>query len=83
MPIYIDGFRQWGGGVVDGLRVRADTDALGIRTGRRSPGDPPGLLWERAGDLTEIVGALLVLPAPDQRWAPRLVLGAAPTLWTP
>jgi hypothetical protein len=69
----LDGFRQWPEGWHDGIRVRSGTDALGIRT------DPSGgLVWERAGTLTDVVTALLALPAPWESSAPRLIIGTGP-----
>ncbi|ONI83738.1 hypothetical protein ALI22I_35370 [Saccharothrix sp. ALI-22-I] len=76
----VDAFRSWPGGWLDCLRVRSATEAMGLRS---NGGDPPGLLWERTGALAEVVEALIGLPAPGARTAPRLVLGTAPQLWMP
>ena len=76
----VDAFRAWPGGWLDCLRVLSATDSMGIRT---DGGDPPGLLWERVGDLGDVVDGLITLPAPAERLAPRLVRCAAPQIWTP
>ncbi|MEO6089152.1 MAG: hypothetical protein ABIQ18_39170 [Umezawaea sp.] len=76
----VDAFRAWPGGWLDCLRVLSATDSMGIRT---NGGEPPGLLWERVGELGDVVDGLITLPAPVERLAPRLVRGAAPQLWTP
>ena len=46
-------------------------------------GEQPELVWDVAGTLTDVVAELLVLPAPSERTAPRLVVGTPPALWTP
>lgn len=76
----IDGFRAWPTGWFDAIRVRSAGDVVGIRT---DCGDPPGIVWERTGGLSEVVEGLLTLPAPGHRLAPRLVIGRASALWTP
>ncbi|MBB5808210.1 hypothetical protein F4560_007978 [Saccharothrix ecbatanensis] len=76
----VDAFREWPDGWLDCLRVRSATDAMALRS---AGGDPPAMTWEKTGGLVEVVGELLTLPAPDERTAPRLVLGAALRLWTP
>ena len=84
----IDGLRTWPTGWFDAIRIRSASDVLGIRT---DCGDPPGIVWERTGGLVEIIDALIELPPPDARTAPRRVIGAAPRLvivpgprlWTP
>jgi hypothetical protein len=40
------------------------------------------MVWDVAGTLNDVVAELLVLPAPNDPAAPRLVVGTAP-LWTP
>jgi hypothetical protein len=79
-PVELDGFRAWPGGWVDGIRICSGTNVLGIRT---SPDEPPAITWERTGTLPQVVAELLVLPAPRDRLAPRLVVASAPILWTP
>ncbi|GLZ29379.1 hypothetical protein Lesp02_15690 [Lentzea sp. NBRC 105346] len=69
----LDGFRTWPHGWRDGIRIRSATDALGIRM---TPDQE--IVWERTGTLTDVIGELLVLPAPDEPNAPRLVLGLGP-----
>ena len=80
----LDATRVWPGGWRDCIRVRDETDALGLRI--RMPADQhskPEIVWEDSGGLADVVNALLVLPAPDTRHAPKLTIGSAPTLWTP
>lgn len=80
VPVRVDGYRSWPGGWTDAIRVHSDTEAMGLR----SDGcEPPGIVFERTGSLMHVVEGLLSLPAPSDRLAPRLVLGAAPKLWTP
>jgi hypothetical protein len=76
----VDAFREWPDGWMDCLRVRSATDVMALRS---AGGDPPAMTWERTGDLAEVVDALIGLPAPGERTAPRLVRGVAPQLWTP
>ncbi|PWW50279.1 hypothetical protein [Actinokineospora spheciospongiae] len=74
----LDGVRIWSDYVADAVRIRSETDCFGTRT------DPDGgVLWHRAGTLAELVDGLLELPAPGTHGAPALVIGRAPTLWTP
>ena len=80
--VLTNGFRVWPGGWADVLGVFAETDAQAARV------NPAGeLVWERTGDLTYVLEGLLELPAPDDPWAPRLVLRStrrpAPELWIP
>ncbi|SHG97366.1 hypothetical protein [Streptoalloteichus hindustanus] len=78
--VEIDGFREWPEGSRDVIGVRSPTEVTGLRmTGE----DPPGIVWERTGSLGEVVLALLSLPAPGDRLAPRRITGSAPRLWTP
>jgi hypothetical protein len=73
-PVELHGLRTWlGVPVVDAIRIRMDTDALGVRVDSEG-----GLLWHRDGDLTTVVDALLELPAPWDPRAPRLIIGSAP-----
>jgi len=80
----LEGFKRWPHGWRDCIRVREETDALGIRI--RVPADRhtnPEIVWEYSGTLAEVVERLMTLPAPDTRLAPQLVVGNAPALWTP
>ncbi|WP_158852379.1 hypothetical protein [Saccharothrix deserti] len=80
VPTEVDGFRLWPDGRHDAIRVRSSTDAMALR----ADGDePPGIVWERAGSLSDVVEGLLSLPAPTQRFAPRLIVASAPALWLP
>lgn len=81
-PDELDAVKVWPQGWRDGIRVRSESDALGIRVRLNSP---PEIVWERGGTLVEVVGGLLCLPAPGHRLAPRLAVGSAPAgaLWTP
>jgi hypothetical protein len=74
----INAVRPWPGGYADALRVRYTTDAAGIRCDHTG-----GVLWQRDGTLAEVVDGLLALPTPGSRLAPRLVVGRAPSPWTP
>jgi hypothetical protein len=74
--VCIDGWRGWPGGCRDAIGIKASTDACAIRL---LCGE---MVWDVAGTLTDVVAELLVLPAPSDPTAPRLVMGAAP-LWTP
>jgi hypothetical protein len=80
----LDAARIWSAGWRDCIRVREETDAIGLRI--RVPADKhtaPAIVWERSGTLAEVVHELLALPAPGERHAPTLITGAAPKLWTP
>ncbi|GAA3891966.1 hypothetical protein GCM10022243_66130 [Saccharothrix violaceirubra] len=80
IPARVDGYRLWPDGWHDALRVHGDSDAMALR----ADGDePPGIVWERTGSLSDVVEGLMSLPAPTQRFAPRLVVASAPALWTP
>ncbi|EWC61900.1 hypothetical protein UO65_2833 [Actinokineospora spheciospongiae] len=74
----LDGVRVWADNTADAVRLRSETDCFATRT---DPGG--GLLWERAGTLAEVVDSLLDLPDPGTAAAPSLVIGRAPSLWTP
>ena len=78
----LDAASIWPGGWRDCIRVRNETDALGLRI-RVVPGGPAEIVWERSGTLAEAVLELLALPTPGSRLAPTLVLGSAPGSWTP
>jgi hypothetical protein len=76
--VEVRGVRTWPDGSADAVLIRYITDAAGLRV------DPAGgIVWQRDGDLAEIVDGLLALPAPGADGAPRLVKGAGPALWTP
>jgi hypothetical protein len=79
-PTELDGLREWPGGVVDAIRVRSETDSMALRM---TFGDPPGIVWETSGTLSDVVSEALALPAPGRPSAPRLVRAPAPVLWTP
>jgi hypothetical protein len=72
----IDGWRDWPGGWRDAIGIKGSTDACAIRL------FVDVMVWDFAGTLTDVVAELLVLPAPSDRSAPRLVVGSAP-FWTP
>lgn len=75
--VEIHGVRTWPGDPdVDALRIRSSTDGRAIRMG------PDGALtWEREGTLADVVEALIGLPPPSSPFAPRLVIGSAPSDW--
>ncbi len=74
----LHGLRLWPqSDQVDGIRVRSDTDTVGVRIDADS-----GELWKREGGLVEVVDGLRELPAPGHRLAPRLVKGRTKSgLW--
>jgi hypothetical protein len=76
--VQVHGVRTWPGGWADALRVRYTTDAAGLRNDHTG-----GITWQLEGTLMEVVDGLLTLPPPDDRLAPRLVVGKAPRLWSP
>ncbi|MCE7009310.1 hypothetical protein LWC34_41825 [Kibdelosporangium philippinense] len=76
----LHGFRAWPEGWTDAIRVRSDTDVMAVRS---DGNEPPGVVWECAGTLAQVVEGLLSLPAPDDRLAPRLIRASGPVLWTP
>ncbi|TKG58110.1 hypothetical protein FCN18_38420 [Prauserella endophytica] len=56
----INGMYAWPDGHVDGVRIRATTEAAAVRwngAGR--------VLWEKDGGLVEVVDGLLALPVPS------------------
>jgi hypothetical protein len=74
--VAIEGWRDWPGGWRDAIAINAITDAC---AGRAFGAE---MVWAVEGTLTDVVAELLVLPAPSDPAAPRLVVGTAP-LWTP
>lgn len=72
----IEGWRDWPDGWRDAIVINDSTDAC---AGRALADD---MVWCTEGTLTDVVTELLVLPAPSDPAAPRLVIGSAP-LWTP
>ncbi|MFD5831019.1 hypothetical protein [Lentzea sp. NPDC060358] len=69
----LDGFRLWPGGWRDAIRLKSDSDALGLRL------DPDNMItWELSGTLAEVVHELVLLPHPGDRLAPRLARGHGP-----
>lgn len=73
----VRGVVVWPGGWADALKVRAPTDAAGVRVDQDG-----GVVWRREGGLVEVLDGLLELPLPGDRLAPRLVRGSV-RLWTP
>jgi hypothetical protein len=65
-------------GFTDALRVKGESDAAALRVDRAG-----GRVWERDGNALDVLHQLVELPAPSHPLAPRLVVGAAPRLWTP
>lgn len=76
--VEVRGVRVWPDEWVDAITMRFTTDAAGLRRDRSG-----GVVWERAGDLADVVDGLLTLPAPSDLAAPRLVLRTSTKLWTP
>jgi hypothetical protein len=74
--VEVRGVRVWPDEWVDAITVRFTTDAAGLRRDRSG-----GVVWERAGDLSDVVDGLLALPVPSDLAAPRLVLRTSPLLW--
>lgn len=71
------GVRVWPEETADAVLIRSQTDCYGLRL------NPLGdRVWSLSGTLTEVMCALLELPAPWESHAPALVRGAAPRLWT-
>jgi hypothetical protein len=74
----VQGVRVWPRDWADAIGILDRKDAQAVRA------NPTGhIVWKREGGLIEVVEGLLGLPAPDERTAPHLVIGIAPTLWTP
>lgn len=78
--IELDGFLAWPDGWTDAIRIRSTTDVMALRIDGH---EPPGVVWERTGSLTQVIDGLVSLPAPGDGSAPRLVRASAPVLWTP
>ncbi len=71
--VEVRGVRAWPEGWADAIVVRFTNDAAGLRC------DPSGgVVWERAGNLADVVDGLLTLPVPSDPAAPRLVLRRSP-----
>ncbi|MFI6098161.1 hypothetical protein ACIA8G_21585 [Lentzea sp. NPDC051213] len=70
--VEVHAVRTWPEGWADALRVRYTTDARGVRTDYSG-----GITWQQDGTLGEIIDELIALPAPNERLAPRLVVGRA------
>jgi hypothetical protein len=71
--VHIYGMRTWPEGWADVICIRGTTDAAALRS------DYTGsVTWQRDGTLTDVIDGLIALPAPDDRLAPRLVIGQAP-----
>ncbi|GAA4024898.1 hypothetical protein GCM10022247_56660 [Allokutzneria multivorans] len=65
----VRGVRTWPGGWADALAARYVSDAFAVRV------DPDGaIVWRREGGLVDVVYELLMLPAPECRFASRLGL---------
>ena len=76
-PLEIHGVRTWvGEGEVDAIRFRSSTDALALRMTPYG-----GILWGCEGSLTYVLERLISLPSPASPYAPRLVIGTAPSDW--
>lgn len=69
----LDGFRRWQGGWRDAVRLKNESDALGLRLDRDNM-----ITWEFSGSLAEVVHELMLLPHPGDRLAPRLAKGRGP-----
>jgi hypothetical protein len=74
--VEVRGVRAWPDGWMDAVVVRFTTEAAGLRCDRAG-----GVVWEREGDLADVVDGLLDLPSPSDPCAPRLVLRTAAGLW--
>ncbi|MEU4804348.1 hypothetical protein [Actinosynnema sp. NPDC023587] len=70
----LDAARVWPHGWRDALRIRSETDALGLRMRVETR----EIVWDYAGTLRDVVSELLVLPVPGARRAPMLAIGTAP-----
>jgi hypothetical protein len=80
----LDGVKQWPEGWRDCVRVKDETDALGLRIHVAANAHVESeIVWEFSGTLEETVHELLAMPAPGDRFAPSLTIGSAPKLWTP
>lgn len=76
--VEVRGVRVWPDEWLDAITLRFTTDAVGLRRDRSG-----GVVWERAGDLADVVDGLLALPTPGDPAAPRLVLRTSTRVWTP
>lgn len=76
--VEVRGFRTWPGAWADAIAVRYTSDAFGVRVDLDG-----GVVWRKEGSLLDVVDGLLALPTPGDQFAPRLVLGGLPGLWTP
>lgn len=76
--VEVRGVRTWPDEWLDTITMRFTTDATGLRHDRFGT-----VVWERAGDLADVVDGLLALPAPNDPAAPRLALRTSTRLWTP
>lgn len=74
----VAGGRLWPTGWSEGIAIKSVTDARAFRLDPTS-----GEVWSREGSLVEVVDALVELPEPGRRGAPRLVRGTARRLWVP
>lgn len=71
--IEVHGVRTWPEGWADAIRVRYTTDARGLRMDHTG-----GITWQREGTLVEVIDGLITLPAPNEPYAPRLVIARGP-----
>lgn len=80
----LDGAKVWPRGWRDCIRMKDETDTLGLRmhvaVDKHAENE---IVWERSGTLEDLVAEFLAMPTPEDRLAPNLVIGSAPTLWTP
>jgi hypothetical protein len=74
----VTGVRGWPGGWSDAISIRELCNAKAFRCDHTG-----GTVWKREGGMVEVIDSLIDLPAPDDPRAPRLVIGTAPSLWTP
>ncbi len=74
----VRGVRTWPDGAADAIGVRYTTDAAALRTDHDG-----GIVWQREGNLVEVVNGLLTLPPPSAPGAPRLVTATHPLVWIP
>lgn len=80
----LDGVKVWPRGWRDCIRVKEETEALGLRIHVAADAHTENeIVWERSGTIEELVSEFLAMPAPEDRLAPNLVIGSAPRLWTP
>lgn len=67
----------------DALWIYDRDDCRAVRLLDDGPAGQGGVVWDRAGDLTECLIDLMALPEPDAPKAPRLVRAGRLPLWTP